>query len=145
MKPLANQNKTEIIFFSGFFAAFSFSILVSFLLFVSLFVIILCIVIGMKNRNILKCSSLHRTKSAFLWLSHCFSILFIGYSTVFSIYNATNHFPSWTCFMLIVSFRFCSKHLPFGDGLPLFSTLTLARSLSLNKHSFFCSIAFDVY
>lgn len=43
--------------------------------------------------------------------------------TLFSIYNATNHFPSSKCFMLILCFRFYPKHLPFWRRFAVFARL----------------------
>lgn len=117
----------------------------------SLFVIVLC-VLGMKNRNILKCSSLvlHEIGISF----HIVLLLsppshnsrspiqsFISHSTAFSIYNATNHFPSWACFMLIVCFRFCSKTFTiWRDAVVVAAFLSyfhFESLFSLNSHSSF--------
>lgn len=73
-----NQNKTEIYFFSGFSRLQFLSILVA-----SLFHCLssfFCIVIGMKNRNILMLLAVHLfiARSRHFSVFHCFSILLLA-------------------------------------------------------------------
>lgn len=106
IKCIAIQQSQFSIFFGGFPAPILRFFVVSIVCCQRL-----CIVAGMKNRNVSKCSSFHRTKSAFLSRCVCVSLTLIvfpffywPFESVFSIYNATNHFPSWTCLLSAFAF-----------------------------------------
>lgn len=146
------QNKTEI--FLGFFppsislSSFHFRFVVCHHL--------LCIVVEMKNRNILKCSSFHRTKSAFLSLCmclftshthiHCFSILLLAIRLcVFDL----QCYKSFSILNMLHAYCLLSllfKTFTIWWRFALFSILTLARPPALfSSLSFFCSYVSSLY